>query len=305
MFTHINTPKISKYKGNGVANPHNYGQTRTGTVQWLEQKINQAQTSPFAELVTITPAIAKHLLKNNDNNRNIIERRVLEIADDIAAGRWQVNGETIIISRDGMTNDGQHRLNAVIMADAPIQTLVFFGADRDSRLTVDMGKPRSVGDFLGMQNIKNSTLAAAVAKLHLAWSRGIYGAGKSGYGTKQELREQYFDHEDEIIRAIKETGHTKFAHACGKTAIVTAYMILHRINPDACREFFHRLLEGEGLKRGDAILQARAHVMDFAAQRLREWEKLELILKYWNSWRSGKSMMRNHFLSREWPKLEK
>ncbi len=305
MFTQITTPKLAKYKGNGAAYPHNSGQSRTGTVAWLEDKIRQAETSPFAELVTITPAIAKHLLKNNDNNRNIIERRVMEIADDIIAGRWQVNGETIIISRDGKTNDGQHRLNAVLLADASIQSLVFFGAERDSRLTVDMGKPRSVGDFLGMENIKNSSLAASVSKLHLAWGRGIYGAGRAGYGTKQELREHYFEHEDEIVEAIKAVGHTKFATACGKTAIATGYMILHRINPTACREFFHKLLEDEGLKRGEAILQARTHAMEFSAQRLREWEKLELILKYWNSWRSGKSMMRNHFLSREWPKLEK
>ena len=305
MFTQINTPKLAKYKGNGAINSHNYGQPRIGTVAWIEHKIKQGETAPFAELVTITPDIAKYLLENNSNNRNIIERRVLEIAEDISAGRWQVNGETIIVSNDGQTNDGQHRLNAIVIADAPIQTLVFFGAERESRLTVDMGKSRSVGDFLGMDNIKNCNQAAAVSKLHLAWSRGIYGCGKAGYGTKQELREHYFLNKQDIDNAISAVGHLKFSHAVGKTSIITAYTILHRINPRSCEEFFHKLIEGDSLTRGDAILQARTHSIEFASQRLREWEKLELIFKYWNSWRSGRSVTRNHSLARSWPKLEK
>jgi hypothetical protein len=305
MFTQINTPKFAKYKGNGAINSHNYGQSRIGTVAWFEQKIKQGETAPFAEVVTITPEIAKFLLGNNDDNRRVYENRAIEIAEDIAAGRWQINGETIIVAKDGQLNNGQHRLNAIVIADAPIQTLVFFGAERDSRLTVDMGKSRTVGDFLGMDGVKNCNQAAAISKLLLAWSRGIYGCGKSGYGTKQELRENYYANENDIVEAILAVGHLKFSHKVGKTSVVTAYVILHRVNPEAAKEFFYKLTEGLNLRRGDAILQARSHAMEFASQRLREWEKLELFLKYWNSWRAGRSMSRNHSLARSWPKLEK
>jgi len=304
MFQQIYAPKLAKNKGNGAAIPHNYEQPRTGTVAWIERKIEQSKIEPFAELVTITPAIAKHLLQSNDDNRKLDEARVIAIANDIAEGRWQLNGETIIISRDGQMNNGQHRLNAIILAEEPVQSLVFFGAERDSRMTVDMGKPRTVSDFLGMQKVKNSSIAAASAKLLLTYTSGRYSINNRLASSKQELRDMYFANEDKLVRAISAVGHHRFAKRAGATSFVVAYAVLYDVNPKACKEFFEKLLDGEAITRGDAILQARAHVMEFSQQRIREHEKLELILKYWNSWRAGKTMSRNHFLSREWPVLE-
>ena len=304
MYAKISTQKEIASHYLNRTETHHYGSPRPGTVEYIKQKIARGRVSPFAELIEVTPEVASYLLTFNSENRRLYERRVIEIAEDIAAGRWQVNGETIILSKDGEVNDGQHRLSAIILADAPAQTLMFFGAERDSRLTVDMGKPRSVGDFLGMQNIANSTLAAAVSKLHVAWSRGVYGVGSSGCGTKQELREHYLKNEAIIVRAISAVGHTKFASFAGKTSTVVAYTVIYPVNSSGCDEFFEKLADGEGLNRGDAILQARSHALEFRSQRLREWEKLELLIKYWNSWRQGKTVTRNHSLSRSWPKIE-
>lgn len=304
MYAKISTQKEIASHYLNRTETHNYGAPRPGTVEYIKQKIARGKLAPFAEIIEVTPEIARHLLGHNPENRKLYEGRVLEIAEDIVAGRWQVNGETIIVSKDGDLNNGQHRCNAIIFTDTAVQTLMFFGAERESRLTVDMGKPRSVGDFLGMENVANSNLAAAVAKLHLAWSRNVYGAGKTGYGTKQELREHYFKHESAIIRAISAVGHTKFSNYAGKTSLVVAYAIIYAVNGSDCDKFFQILADGEGLKRGDAIMQARSHVLEFRSQRLREWEKLELLIKYWNSWRQGKTLMRNHSLSRSWPKIE-
>lgn len=304
MYAKISTQKEPASHYVNRTDTHNYGSPRPGTVEYIKQKIARGKVSPFAEIIEVTPEIARYLLGNNPENRKHYEARTLEIAEDIIAGRWQVNGETIIIAKDGELNNGQHRLNAIVLTDTAVQTLMFFGAERESRLTVDMGKPRSVGDFLGMQNIANSNLAASVSKLHVSYLRGVYGVGSSGYGTKLERLQHYLEHEDLLARAIAAVAHTKFSTYVGKTSLVVAYAVIYPVNGPACDEFFEKLADGDGLKRGDAILQARAHSLEFRSQRLREWEKLELFIKYWNSWRQGKTLMRNHSLSRSWPKIE-
>lgn len=296
-------------KKNGVQHfntfSDSYTHENTTTDKWFKEKMRKAQIAPFTEIVTITPVIAKYILEQNPDNRKLNDLMVSQIVKDIKSGFWKLNGETIIISDDGMVNDGQHRLNAIVLADLPVETTVFFGATRESRYTVDMGRQRTVGDFLRMENVKNGERCASVAALYAAWQKGYYGQGSKNYkATKQQIRHGYFENKEVIDRAIDAVGHAKFVIRCGPTSFVCAYVILSQINHKACDEFFEKLISGENLHRGDAIMQARSHAMDFASQRLREWERLELLFKYWNSWRQNRKTTRNHSLSRFWPKIE-
>lgn len=108
------------------------------------------------ERVTMTPEWAARLLAENPVNRTVSRNTVAAMARDMANGDFRLNGDAIRIGKDGTLFDGQHRLTACIRANKDFETFVITGLDDDDRLTIDRGRPRSVGD--------NLTLAHGVAQ---------------------------------------------------------------------------------------------------------------------------------------------
>lgn len=287
-------------KGNAVPSS---SPRRQPDLSWFSERVKRSQEKPFSEIATITPAIAKSLLDRNDANRKLNEKLVSKIADDIRSGRWELNGETVIVSKDGYLNDGQHRLNAVVLAEKEIETLIFFGATRDSRYTVDVGAVRTTGDFLGMEGVKYGTFVAAAARLHWAHRRHLYSYGAEISPTKQCVRAEYWSKAKSFDRAV-ESVYSKFAMMVGFSALVCAYVILHDINATRAIEFFDKLVSGENLKRGDAILALRARMLETREERMKAYQKLEMILRYWNAWRFDKPVGRAISLQGQYPKIE-
>lgn len=274
-------------------------------ISWFAQMVERGREALFTEVVSISPEIAERLLERNDCNRSTNERQIAAIAKDIANGLWQVNGETIIVSRDGQLNDGQNRLYAVIRAGITIETCVAFGASRESRFTVDMGRQRRAADFLQMHNVKYSHNVAAIVKQHQLYLHGIYRQGGSGqFLTKQELLRAYEARAKEYDRATERAARGKQLKSYGASPIGAAYMILHAVNPLECNLFFDRIEDGVGLERGSAILAVRNKLSN-TAKRLTGPEKLELLLRGWNAWREGRINPNAPPITGNFPKLSR
>lgn len=143
-----------------------------------------SNNAPTCVVMTITPAIARELLLRNTLNRNIKRKAVDCYARDMLAGKFQLNGSTIVIDTNGTLVDGQHRLYACIQADTPFQSYVMTGARPDVRTTIDSGVGRSHGDRLAMQGKKNAYATAAVARLLMRIAEGKPDSYKP---TPQEL----------------------------------------------------------------------------------------------------------------------
>ena len=98
-----------------------------------------------SEVLTITPKIAEYLISNNwPENRKLSETTYKKYAVDIKNGNWKLNGEAVIFTKTSKLVDGQHRLWAVIEAEAPFTTLVTFGVEEDAFSTIDSGYTRSI-----------------------------------------------------------------------------------------------------------------------------------------------------------------
>ncbi len=274
----------------------------TRELGWLSQRVLKGQKEPFCEIVTITPTIARHLLEENHHNRNLKQHLIDAIAADILAGRWLLNGEPIIVASDGSLNDGQHRLNGIVQANKPVQVLMVFGVSRDSRYTVDMGAPRTVGDFLGMEGVKYSKEIAAAARVYTIYRRGNYSGGV--VLSKAELRDEYRNNKKAFEAAVQECVNEPFAKEASKAPIIAAHIILHKANREAAAFFFSKLMNGDKLDRGNAILQLRERLRSSANKRHRPWEKLEMILRHWNAWRLNKPLGKNMILGKH-PKVER
>lgn len=137
---------------------------------WLETRIRQASklsANEFnSETVTITPAMAEHILQNhNIDNRPVRSSRVYEFVKMINEGRWKLTSQGISFSRNGYLNNGQHRLQAIVRAGRPVALYVTFGEDRDVFDVLDTGSARGGSDTLHIRGYKNVTNLAAAARL--------------------------------------------------------------------------------------------------------------------------------------------
>lgn len=116
-------------------------------------------------LMNITPETARLWLERNPHNRPIQENYCLKLAVEIIEGRWQTNGEPIIIAVDGTLLDGQHRLTACVKSKTAIRSWVILGVDSTAMKTIDVGKARTAANIAAMEGLPHASLQTATAKL--------------------------------------------------------------------------------------------------------------------------------------------
>ena len=155
------------------------------------------------EIRNITPEVAVVMLADNPSNRPIKKNHVDAIARDMAAGRWQLNGDAIRMNCDGSLIDGQHRLAACIKAGVPFQTLVISGLDANVRATIDGGSKRTHGDRLSMIGVDNATQVSATTRLVAGIATG---QGRTIQLTSQELDAVLSAHPG-ISDSVRYAGH--------------------------------------------------------------------------------------------------
>lgn len=138
-----------------------FNKTVPASGQQLAAWLRRGRTEVFSVTTMLTPELALDLLSRNDANRAVSSsssgvRSVPAYSDMMRRGEWKLNGSTIVVSRTGELNDGQHRCYANIEAGVAVPVHIVFGVDRDSRSTLDQGRARSPGDILTMEGETNT-----------------------------------------------------------------------------------------------------------------------------------------------------
>jgi hypothetical protein len=262
-------------------------QPPVGSPAWFHACVEEAKSGPITKVVDMGPALAKEMLSDNADNRSVRHTKFVQYSSDMASGKWAFNGEPIIISKEGKLNDGQHRCLAAIDANATIKTLIVFGVDRESRVTVDQGGARSAGDYLGMEGVANAAMQAAIARMVIGYeSTGGQGLGNNSTISNAEVCARV--HKDSGIAEAATFGHTHHAYSRNFVAgsvVGFAYYILARHNRDEARQFLSRVCRGDGLKMRDPAHTLREKLIG-KEDRGRE-KKVALIFKAWNFNRRG------------------
>jgi hypothetical protein len=117
-----------------------------------------------SKVFTITPMVAQALLRDyNFENRPKKPKAIARYADDMAAQRWSLTGDTIKFSAEKRLRDGQNRLMACVQAGAPFTTYIVFGVDDAAFDRMDQGRSRSGSDVLAIAGYTNTAaLSGAV-----------------------------------------------------------------------------------------------------------------------------------------------
>jgi len=147
----------------------------------------------------ITLADAKRILEDQGMNRPLKMSKVRQIADQIAAGDWVLNGEAIVFDEDEKLLDGQHRIKALQFAGerhnftGSLKSVVVRGIPRSLFHTFDQGEKRSLADVVAMDNIKNAAevaVACRLLKIRLSGKK-VSGAGRMIHSDSLDLLHEH------------------------------------------------------------------------------------------------------------------
>lgn len=262
--------------------------TRPVTDNWLEDRIAEGRTRIFAEPAALTPALAAELLTRNPDNRSITPGRVAVYAADILEGHWQSNGEPIIISNDGLLNDGQHRCAAVAQTGIAIPVLIVFGVTRDSRKTTNQAKGKTAGDYLAMDRVPNANVTAGMTRLFLSWQATGNVNATSRISNAQILDFVEHNREEIAIAASFSGKHSKrLQHMISPSSFAFCYFICARKNKEAADQFFRSVATGENLPAGDPALVVRERLL--MLHHSARVAKISIVLNGWNAFRRGET----------------
>lgn len=223
---------------------------------------------------------ALDLLSRNTNNRNIAQNRVGAYAEDMVAQRWPLTAEPIQITTDNVLIDGQHRLNAVILADArcpgiQVPFTVAWDVPRSTFTVIDQGKVRSAADILKIEGITDGTTIGSAARLVLAYERAPGKVWSSNdprtSPSKKEATDFASEHYHEFVviephaapvyrtTAIKKAVWTAFAWLVARGSTVYNQPFNTDADDDTTvwEAFRDGVITGADLRTGDARLALR------------------------------------------------
>jgi hypothetical protein len=258
----------------------------------------------------IGPTEAEELLKGNLGNRTIDKRTVAKYAKEMREGRWKVNGATISIFIDGdeiLLLNGQHRLLALIEAQATITFAIVEEPSPDVFQTLDVGKNRATSQVLKMAGVPNSTAVQAVVRSDilldespdLPWDRSTTRAF-----TPAELIEWFESHDAELVQhAVHLYQEARRALAPTNTWYAAmAYQVLTK-SPNKGRflEFHHAYCTGIGLPDGSPVIALQRYTVNRRVNTpgvQSTWDRqahLAIAIRAWNDWLSGREALHYRF----------
>ena len=257
----------------------------------------------------ITPEIAKALLNGNIKNRKVRPRVVEAYARDMKNGKWQYTGDAIRLDVDGNLIDGQHRLQASILANAGFYTKLIRGLPTETMLVMDAGAARSHSDHLTVQGHKYGRDKVAALRMfilvdeHYTSNRSM--TATRAYTTSEILKMlDLFPEIEEDIKLCKAAYSSTRLNA----SAMMGFMCLARYNGqgEEAREFIERLNSGANLAEDDPILVLRQNVWRLRESRAMAVEYLALLIRVYNKSVRGETLTRlpnNHKNINPFPKL--
>jgi hypothetical protein len=270
--------------------------------RWAEDRIKRYSSGDmYSETVTITPAAAEYLMEHhNTGNRSLRAKKVSQFVRIIKDGQWKLTSQGISFSREGILNNGQHRLMAIVASGHPCAMRVTWGEERDAFDVLDTGTVRGASDALHVAGFKNTVALAAAARLL------SYIQGGTNELTNAEVIE--FVERNAGLAECAGTGHG----IAGKFRISSSAMVvaLHLIQRDSHYKeklpvFLDKLVGGANLPPLNPALVLRDGLKDKKFDRgirsniPRATSVCACIIKAWNAWVRGERMKSLRFIANE------
>lgn len=245
------------------------------------------------EIKTITPDVAKEMLKRNPNNRKLSAKHVNFLAEQMKAGQWLFDGQPIRVSEAGALLDGQHRLNAIIKSGFPQDFLLISGINTDAFKVMDTGKNRTSGDVLTVNGVPYATATGSAIKLIRGLQKGQTMESKTRelINSNTEVLNFYKQDSENIDEAVKEAHrlYREFDRVLEVSVIAGLMYLTTKQHYTQSSHFWNSLCLGTGLDANSPIRLLRNRLIKdkFSNAKMKKSYKLHLIIKAWNHYRKG------------------
>lgn len=210
--------------------------------------------------ILLTPELAARLLDHNNLNRPLNDQHVKRIANQILAGKWKFNGDTIKLSIKNDVLDGQHRLWAVMESKVPIETIIVEGIEADAFATIDtLRKPRSGADVLALKGatIYKSQISTALQWL-LRYKRNILLEYRSPVNRIENSDiEMMYEQNPGMQRAIERV--IGLRGLANPSVMGFFYYILANRSPELAERMIHTLEDPAGVSMNDPFFRLRMY----------------------------------------------
>lgn len=271
----------------------------------------------ISKLETITPAKAKEYLATRARNRALRERDVIKYALDMEAGSWVDNGESIKFDAAGHLIDGQHRLEACVLAEKAFTTTVVRDiVDDRAMATIDVGATRTHADVFTIAGHKNAFALSSIALMVCMVERGrvtwtAYGTERLRRGnsplakrlkampnaasaiSKEELKTWAEPYIPELAVAADQAKRCGGSPIFGVQALGALFYLAAKKDPIAARQFLNDVSKGIGLQQNDPAYTVREHIISRQAKggvRIARQYVLGVLIKAWNARRDSRPM---------------
>lgn len=228
-------------------------------------------TQPGSVLkVVITPDTAQALLANiNTANRPLSNARVKQYADVFKRGQYVFNGESIQIGIDSDNRlillNGQHRLSACVVANAPFETVLVVGLPTEVFSTIDRGKTRSHSDVLSVAGFKNTHNIQPAARILVAMEAGFTPTVRSTMNlvTAEDILQYVRANEELLMEAHAVAGRISSVVGGISSAWIIFYVHAYQQRVNAgfsgleVAEFCNAIETGASLKLSNPALALR------------------------------------------------
>lgn len=260
----------------------------------------------------ITPKHAQHWLDtSNSNNRPMRENYANKMSEDMVAGKWKVNGEAIQISKTGQILDGQHRLKACVIANLPFKSLVVFDLEDDVYETIDIGRTRSLSNFLHRNHKASAIRLGSVIRSVYLWKIDKLDQLKnSKYApTIQQHLQTLEQHPfiEESVAFVSKRSLTMILQA--SISGLLHFAACEKGEQKQIETFLERLASGIGLSTEEAVFHLRNNLLkqknlSRGQNRPANIWYFAMAIKAWNLHKAGKPVKVLRWTSREgFPKL--
>jgi len=255
---------------------------------------------PTATFETITPDSARIMLESNKKNRSVNRANLNYIISEINRGNFHLTGESIKIAQNGMLLDGQHRLHAVIESKKPTMMLVVRGLSNDAFKYIDTGRKRQASDILAIEGVANSAAISAMAKFIINFKRGNYASVSNSKVDISSNRTPITNADvSNFVSTNKESiedsylyGHNKYNKLIKKVTLSGFHFIIKQSNEELADDFCHKVSTGEGIEHSSPIYLLRQKMLQDirANKKMRSLEKLAILCKAWNLYKTNKTV---------------
>ena len=243
--------------------------------------------------VIVDRAFAEAVLAYNTGNRPVSRRKVDRLVAQLKKGEFENTGEPIIISAEGVLNDGQHRLMAIVEAGAEVDLDVRFGIPRKAFTKTDTGSSRTGGDVLSIRGITGGAAIAPAVRLLILYRRGLPDAVRE-FVSNSEVDEA-FTRWKGIETVSRQVTGFRFPKGVRSTPLLaTAYLASISQANERLPAWLETLATGLATGKSDPAYVLRERLMRGvdAAVGTRESlvERFAIMILAWNSFAEGRGM---------------